>query len=264
MRKLGVLVALTTAAAVVGIAPAVAQTTPEVTAFCDAGLKVDRALNKVFSARKPSSKVKQEADQALAQAESVAPPEIAATVQSVVATIRNGIQSGQSPDELFQDEALQQSTGAIDQYRYSSCGYTQVDVTGIEYEFQGVPKTLPAGNVAFKFTDNGAEIHELDVFRVKGKDSVKKIVGLSEKEQRKTVEEVGSTFATQGQTSYTIVDLSKPGRYGVVCHLPVGSTSEQAAEEAGKKHAKSHAQEGMYGEITVEKGSTTSSATSPP
>ncbi len=46
----------------------------------------------------------------------------------------------------------------------------------------------------------------------------------------------------------------------MVCHLPVGSTSEQAAAQAEKKHAKSHAQEGMYATITVEKGSTTTTA----
>jgi hypothetical protein len=260
MRKLGVLVAIPTVGALLWMAPAVAQTTPEVTAFCDAGLKVDAALAKVFSANKPSAKVKQDADQALAQAESAAPSEIAATVQSVVGTIRQGLQNGKGPEELFQDPALQQDSNAIDEYRYNSCGYTQVDVTGIEYEFQGLPKTVPAGNVAIRFTDNGAELHELEVFRVKGKDSVKKLVGLSEKELGKKTEVVGSTFAMQGQTSHTIADLSKPGRYGVVCHLPVGSTSEQAAEQAGKKHAKSHAEEGMYATITVEAGSTTTSA----
>jgi hypothetical protein len=257
MRKLGFLVALTTAAAVVGITPAVAQTTPEVTAFCDAANTADKAISKLESGGKPKQKDVQAAETALAGAESTAPPEIASQLQAVVATTRNSIQSGSDPSE---DPSFDQNFNALQQYRYNSCGYQQVDVTGIEYEFQGLPKTLPAGNVAIRFTDTGAELHELDVFRVKGKDSVKKIIGLSEKEQRKKVEEVGGTFATQGQTSYTIADLSKPGRYGVVCHLPVGSTSEQAAEQAAKKHAKTHAQEGMYATITVEAGSTTTTA----
>jgi hypothetical protein len=262
MRKLGVLVALTTASAVVGIAPAVAgaQTppAPEVTAFCDAANTADKAISKLESGGKPKQQDVQAAETALAGAESTAPPEIASQLQAVVATTRNSIRSGSDPSE---DPSFAQNFNALQQYRYNSCGYQQVDVTGIEYEFQGLPKTLPAGNVAIRFTDNGAELHELDVFRVKGKDSVKKIVGLSEKEQRKKVEEVGGAFATQGQTSYTIVDLSKPGRYGVVCHLPVGSTSEQAAEKAEKKHDhKSHAQEGMLATITVEAGATTTTA----
>ena len=258
MRKLGFLVALTTVGALLGIAPAAAQTTPAVTAFCDAALKVDRAFNAIGD-RGPTKKQAQALDRSLSGAESTAPPEIAADVQSIAGIIRSAAQSGQDP---FGNPTFQQNGAAIDQYRYNSCGYTQLDVTGIEYEFQGLPKTLPAGKVAIRFTDTGAELHELQVFRVKGKDSVKKIVGLSEREQRKKGEQLGGTFAMQGETSYAFVDMTKPGRYGVVCHLPVGSTSEEAIEEAGEAHdAKSHAERGMYATITVESsGSTTTTA----
>jgi hypothetical protein len=257
MRKLGILVALTTVGALLGIAPAAGQTPPAATAFCDAALKVDRALAPIGD-RGPTKKQGQALDQALSGAESTAPSEIAADVQSIAGIFRSAAQSGQDP---FGNPTFQQNLAVIDQYRYNSCGYTQLDVTGVEYEFQGLPKTVPAGRVAFRFTDTGAELHELLVFRVKGKDSVKKIVGLSEKEQRKKGEQLGGTFAMQGQTSYAFVDMTKPGRYGVVCHLPVGSTSEEAIEESGKAHdAKSHAQEGMYATITVEADATTTTA----
>jgi hypothetical protein len=258
MRKLGFLVALTTAGALLGIAPAGAQTTPEVTAFCDAANTADKAISKLESGGKPKQKDVQAAETALAGAESTAPPEIASQLQAVVATTRNSIQSGSDPSE---DPSFDQNFNALQQYRYNSCGYQQLDVTGIEYEFQGLPKTLPAGNVAIRFTDTGAEWHELQIVRVKSKDSVKKLAGLSEKELAKKTEQIGGTFAMQGQTSYTVAELSKPGRYAVICHLPVGSTSEQAAEEAGKEHAKSHAQEGMIQEVKVESsGSTTTTA----
>jgi hypothetical protein len=250
MRKLGILVALTTASAVVGIAPAVAGAqTQSGQAFCDAALKVDKAFSAIGD-RGPTKKQAQALDKALSGAESTAPPEVAADVQSIAGIIRSAAQSNQDPTE----------NPVIDQYRYNSCGYQQLQATGIEYEFQGLPKTVPAGKVAIQFTDNGAEIHELEVLRVKGKDSAKKLAGLSEKELSNKAEEVGSTFAMQGQTAYAFADMSKPGRYAVLCHLPVGSTSGQAAEEAGKKHAKSHAQEGMYATITVEAGSTTTTA----
>jgi hypothetical protein len=267
MRKLALFVAPVAVGALVAAAPAVAgaqtQPTPEVTAFCNAANKADKAVNKVESGGKPKQKDIQAADTALGEAESTAPPDIAPTVQAIVAAVRQGFQSGQDPFES--DPSLQQTFNQLQQYRYNSCGYQQLDVTGVEYEFQGLPKTVPAGNVAIKFTDNGAELHELDVVRVKGKDSAKKLAGLSQKELAKKAEEVGGAFAQQGQTSYTIVDLTKPGRYAVLCHLPVGSTSEQAAEQAGKEHAKTHAQQGMYADLTVEKGATASStATSAP
>ena len=258
MRKLGFLVALTTVGALLGIAPAAAQTTPEVMAFCDAALTTDKAVDKVLGGGKPKQKDLQAAETALAGAESTAPPEVASTVQAVVAAVRTGLETQKDPFEA--DPSFEQTFNTLQEYRYNSCGYQKIDVTGIEYEFQGLPKTLPAGKVAIKFTDTGAEWHELGIARIKSKDSVKKILGLSEKEQAKKIEEIGGTFAMQGQTTYTIADLSKPGRYGVVCFLPVGSTSEQAAEQAEKKHAKAHWQEGMYATITVEAGATTTTA----
>jgi hypothetical protein len=257
MRKLGILVATPVVGALLGIAPAAAQPTPEVTAFCEAALTTDKAAEKALT-EKPKQKDIQAFQAALTQQESTAPPEVAATVQAAAAQVRTAIQSRQDP---FDDPSFEQNLNAINQYLYNSCGYTQIEVTGNEYSFEGLPSTVPAGTVAISFTDTGAELHELALYRVKGKDSVKKIVGLSEKEQRKKLEEIGGTFAMQGQTTYTVAELSKPGRYAVICHLPVGSTSVEALEEAGEQHdAKSHAQEGMYATITVERGSTTTTS----
>jgi hypothetical protein len=247
MRKLGILVALPMIGALVGITPAAAQPTPEVTAFCDATLAADKAAEKALG-EKPKRKDVQAFERALAQIESTAPPEVAAPVQAAVATVRNAIQTREDP---FEDPSFEQNLNTIDEYRYNSCGYTQLDSAGIEYEFQGLPKTLPAGEVSIRFTNPGAEWHELVIFRIRSKDSAKKIAGLPRKETAKKIEEVGGTFALQNQTSYTVADMSKPGRYGVFCFLPVGSTDEQAFERAEKRHAKSHAEEGMFATIRV-------------
>jgi hypothetical protein len=121
MRKLGVLVALTTASAVVGIAPAVAgaQTppTPEVTAFCDAGLKVDQAFAAAGSSNKgPTKKQQQAIEQSLTQALNVAPPEVAADVQSIQGIIQSALQSKQDPSE---NPTFEQNLSSINGYRYS-------------------------------------------------------------------------------------------------------------------------------------------------
>jgi hypothetical protein len=259
MRKIGVLVAIPVVGALLAVTPAAAQPTPDVTAFCDAALKADKAVARLESGR-PSQRTVQAVETALSAVESTAPPQIATQLQAIVAATRGTIQGG---PPAFEDPSFEQNFNALQEYRYNSCGYTQLDVTGIEYEFQGLPKTLPTGPVAIRFTDTGAELHELQIFRVKSKDSVKKIIGLSEKEQRSKIEEVDTSFAVQGQTVYNIVDLSKAGRYGVVCHLPVGSTSEEAADEAEKEnHPESHADEGMYATIRVERGATTTTAAS--
>jgi hypothetical protein len=261
MHKLGVLVALAIVGTLFGIAPAGAQPTPEVTSFCEAALTADKAVEKVLTGPiPPKQKDVQAAEAALSQAESTAPPEVASTMQAVVAGVRTGFEAQQNPFDA--DPSFEQTFNTLQQYRYNSCGYRQLDVTGVEYAFEGLPKTLPPGPVAIRFTDTGAEWHELRISRIKSKDSAKEIASLPEKEARKKVEQTGATFARQGQTSYTIADLSKPGRYVVVCFLPVGSTSDPALEEAEKEHAKEHWQEGMIATIRVERGATTTSAAS--
>jgi len=261
MRKLGFLVALTTVGALVGVVPAAfapvaaGAQTQDNTAFCQAAFKADKTSTAIFSSgKKPSKKAQQELESALTEATNTAPPEVVANVQAAANEIITALQSGKEPSQ----EALQPNITALDQYRYNSCGYPTADVTGIEYEFQGMPKTVPQGPLAIKFTDSGTEVHELVVARIKGKESLKKIVSLSEKEQDKKLEFVNGTEVTPGQTGYEIVDFAKPGRYAVVCYVDVGATTEAAAhsEHGGTPHAK----KGMYQEVKVTAGSTTTNA----
>lgn len=252
MRKLAFLVALATAGALVGIAPAAAQT--DTAGFCPAVLKVDTLSTKIFSTgKKPSQKDQGALDAAFTQAENTAPPEVAANVQAAVNEVRTALQSGKEPDQ----SVIEPNTTAIDQYRYNSCGYPTADVTGLEYEFRGLPKTVQQGPLAIKFTDSGAEIHEIGVARIKTKDSAKKILALPEKEQAKKVEFLNGTETTPGQTSYVIIDFSKPGRYVAACFVNVGATTQ---EQAHSGHGTPHWKKGMFQEITVKKGATTTSA----
>lgn len=249
MRKLGFLVAIPIVGALLGVAPAMAQPAPNVTAFCDAALNADKASNKVFQSGKPKQKDVQALDAVLGQAQSAAPPELAAALQAVVDGVHSAEQAGKDPS---QDATFQRNLNAIDEYRYNSCGYQTADVTATEYEFVGLPKTVKPGPIAVKLTDTGAELHELAAFRLKTKDSVKKVLGLSDKEQRKKIENAGGGFVLPGGTSYIIVDLSKPGRYGIACFLPVGSTSAREAEKKSHEHGGGtpHWKKGMYATIT--------------
>ena len=160
MRKLAFLVAPVTVGALMGLAPGVAaaqtQPTPDATAFCDAGLKVDKAFAAAGESNKPPTKKQQQAiEQSLTQALNVAPSEVAADVQSIQGIIQSALQGKQDPSE---NPTFLQNLSSINGYRYSSCGYNQVQVTGIEYEFQGLPKTLPAGKTAIQFTDAGEAV----------------------------------------------------------------------------------------------------------
>jgi hypothetical protein len=248
MRKLGFLVALPIIGGFLGISPAMAQPAPSVTAFCDAALNADKASDKVFGDGKPKQKDVQTLDAALAQAQSAVPPELAAAFQAVVDGVRSAVQSRKDPTT---DPAFQRNLNVVDEYRYNSCGYQTAEVTTLEYEFQGLPKTVKPGPLAVKLTDTGAELHELAAFRLKTKDSVKKVLGLSNKEQGKKTEKAGGGFVVPGETDFVIVDLSKPGRYGIACFLPVGSTSAQEAEKKSHEHGGTpHWKKGMFATIT--------------
>jgi len=251
MRKLGFLVALPVVGALVGITPAMAQPAPNVTAFCDAALTADKAANKVFAGGKPKQKEVQALDAALAQTVSASPSELTETLQMVIAGVQSALQSGKDPSE---DPAFQRNLNVVDEYRFNSCGYQTADVTTTEYAFEGLPKTFTPGPIAVKLTDSGAEIHEMAAFRLKTKDSVKKVLGLSEKEQQKKTENVGAAFVQQGESDFFILDFSKPGRYGVACFLPVGSTSQREIEKKSHEHGGGtpHWKKGMFASITVQ------------
>lgn len=253
MRKLAFVVAFAMLGTLLGVAPAVAQTqpAPDVKTFCDTVLKVDQAFTKV-TGKGPTKKQQQQIDQALAQAESTAPPDIAPDVQSLVRIIQSATQSNQDPS---QNPTFEQNLTAVNQYLYNSCGYPQVNVTALEYEFQGIPKTLKTGTVAIQLTDKGAEVHELSIARLKTSDSLKKILGLSGKEQAKRVDQHipgGQGVVEPGQTAYLIVQLTKSGRYGAACFIPVGTTSlaQLQSQSAGTDP---HWKHGMYQQFTVEK-----------
>jgi hypothetical protein len=252
MRRTGLLVAFAMGGALVAVAPAAAQPTPQATAFCDANLAVDKAANKALGTERPKRKDVQALESAVTRVESTAPPEMTANVQAAASAVRTGLQNRQDPTD---DPNFEPNLRAINEYRYNSCGYTQLDVTGIEYQFQGLPGSVPTGPVAIRFTDAGAEVHELVIGRLKSKDSLKKILGSPEKEQANKIEFLAGTNVAQGQTNYVIADLNKPGRYGVVCFLPVGSTSLEAAEAAERERgATPHWREGMLATITAERG----------
>jgi hypothetical protein len=256
MRKLGFLVALTTAGSLFAAAPAVAgartQPTPDVTAFCDAGLKVDRALAAGSQGAKPTPKQQQAIVSALDQAQRAAPADIAPDVQSIAGIIQNALQTNQN---RTQNPTFEQNLTAIQEYRYNNCGYNQVQVTGNEYAFQGLPKTLPAGKTAIQFTDTGAELHMLGIGRIKTKDSLKKLLGLPEKEANKKIEQVGGVAVlTLGGTAYLFADL-KPGRYGAACFFPVGATDPSKLDNP---NGTPHWKKGMYQEFKVKAGATTS------
>jgi hypothetical protein len=129
-------------------------------------------------------------------------------------------------------------------------GGATTDVTAVDYAFEGVGETLPAGAHTFTFANEGEEPHELVILRIKDEnDSIDELLQLPEEEGRARVEEAGGTFALPGEAGEPAqVDL-EAGKYAFVCFIPVGTTGE-SPEETGD--GPPHFVEGMVTEFTVE------------
>jgi hypothetical protein len=222
-------------------------------AFCKAALRVDKvARNAPFEeGEEPDpdavAKFQKQVDKAVTKAENTAPSELADAVATVASGLREGAETGSDP---FTDLGVMSAGRTINEYRYDSCGYEQIEVTATEYEFSGLPETVDAGTVAIKFTNEGAEIHELLVLRFKTDATFDELLELDEDDARNEVNDVGFAFAFQNQTGYAFVKLNRPGRYGAACFIPVGvRTDADFATADGPPHAA----QGMTAEFTVEK-----------
>jgi hypothetical protein len=245
VRRLLVLVSGVALVGAIGIGPVAAGPSGDVTRFCDLNFEVSQLFNRAPDEDASDEEIQefqQELYALLDEAASIAPPEIAAQVSSAVAALRADL------DAAFEDPAVQEASQAIDQWAFANCGYQTADVTGFEYEFDGIPKTLQTGKTAFNFTNEGAELHEIVVFRIKTDTSVKKLLKLPDRKVEKQVQEIGGTFALQGESGVAYLDLKKAGRYAALCFVPVGSIDPEEEVEGPP-----HTAEGMVYEFKVKK-----------
>jgi hypothetical protein len=219
--------------------PAVAQGGGDQEAFCKSVADISLVFNTIED--QPSKKQQRKLARLADRVESNAPSELNAPVTTAVEAVRSG---------NFDDPAVFEAIGTVDQWVVDNCGYAVHPVTAVEYEFQGMPSSVDTGINLFDFDNQGAEIHEIVIVRIKGDETAEELLDLPEKQVEKKVEFIAATGAAQGETSVVYADLKRPGRYAAVCFVPVGATSEEAAQDA---EGPPHAVEGMVTEFEVER-----------
>ncbi len=132
----------------------------------------------------------------------------------------------------------------IDDDVYANCNFAKLDVTATDYRYQGIPATVPAGNVALRLTNAAPkEQHEIVILKLLPTATVtdpQKLLALSQKKQKKQAEVRQSAFAAPGQSSASVGRLDA-GKYVVACFLPVG----------GKRSGAPHYTQGMYASFEV-------------
>jgi hypothetical protein len=257
MRRLVVTGALAVGAGGLWAAPVTAGPTPDVQTFCRTIADASILFNDVpdeDASKKEQARFQKKVEELLTQGELNAPPELAAQVTSTAEAIRGFFEAGEDPSE---DPAFMQAAAEIDEYVFANCGYQTVDLSGLEYEFQGIPNTLEPGITIFRLANDGAEVHELAIGKIKGDDSAREIGESSPEDAEEKVRFASHAIALQGQTGFAYVDL-KAGRYAALCFIPVGTTDPSALEEEEEEEehegAASHAEEGMFKGFKVRKG----------
>lgn len=201
-----------------------------------------------------------------------APAEVTNEVSLVVEAARQAVEQG----DPSSTETLEffQADDAVDDFVYENCELeTTQEIVAVDYAYEGVPASLPAGEVGLRLDNQGDEVHEAVIFRINDDVDmdIEELLQLPEEEAESQVEFTGVAFAGPGENGSAVVDLA-PGRYALVCFIPLETTSLEAlfeqpaasegssdgsaaATEAGSEGSAEgppHFTQGMVAELEVE------------
>lgn len=139
-----------------------------------------------------------------------------------------------------------------------------VEVTAVDYGFEGLPDMVPAGT-RLSLTNDGDEPHELVAMRIPDAEtrSVEELLQLPQPElmavlgaDAEPATVILSAHGTTDTPGAVVGDgtLTEPGRYAIVCFLPVGSDDSILDPEADgppESDAPPHITQGMFAELVV-------------
>jgi len=142
-----------------------------------------------------------------------------------------------------------------------------INVDGVDYGFENLPAEIEAGT-ALTFTNTSdAEFHEMVVIRIPDDETrpVAELATLPPEESDAVFADSMPALvsvAAPGEEGMPVVGdgvISEPGRYAVVCFIPIGA-DPQAVVDAMQSESSTppdlgdgppHITAGMYGELTV-------------
>lgn len=179
-----------------------------------------------------------------------APDAISDDVDQISAIVDDAAQ-GKNPQKLDPSEpALGTPVLNVETWVFENCGNQQVEVTGVDYGFEGIPEKLEAGQTSIKFTNSAKdEEHEMALLKINpGADvtatelaaAIKKDPDAAEQKYGKDITFVADVSAKPGKTNYTSTNLDV-GEYVAACFIPQGGMDGHEA----------HAQLGMVDSFTV-------------
>jgi len=174
-------------------------------AYCQARIDAEIAIN----AEDPEA-----LNEALTAFEDNAPADLEDATTTFVDAAR------EDPAALFEDPEVQEAGMEISEAVYNDCGFEQVEVTGLDYSFEGIPEEVTSGDVAFQFTNDGEEPHEMLIVRINDDAdmTIDEIIELPQREAQELVTSEAATFAEPGGTDWTMNNL-EAGSYAALCFV---------------------------------------------
>jgi hypothetical protein len=147
----------------------------------------------------------------------------------------------------------------------STAGGETVEITAVDYEFEGVPETVETGTELTLSNESEGEVHEMVVVRIDDDETrpLEELLRIPEEEAQQVTSFAGVAVALPGEEGLTPegpVVLDKPGRYAMLCFIPTGADPEayeQALEEGAEEAPEieggpPHFTHGMAAELVVE------------
>lgn len=246
LRALALTMAVGTIAAACSSGPSA-----EAVAFCDDYVNVQGLIATGPDEADPMPWV-DEVTAGLEGLKSDAPEEISSAVTGMADALLEPV--GNLDEEAFfaatASDAFAEDTAVVDGFVVDECEFSNIEVTAIDYAYEADLDGLEAGQVAFDFSNEGSELHEIALIRINDDttETVEELLELPEEEAMAKTTFMGVTFAAPGQGSTMYTDLDA-GRYVMLCFIPQGSTSFEEAETAD---GPPHFTQGMVAEFTVE------------
>lgn len=218
-------------------------------AFCEGFLGIEQAFREApeDEAEIPAF-VEERIEPNLALVDGNEPADIAEEVQTMTAAVEEVTSTGDFA--AFEESDFLAASEVVYSALDDACGANVVEFSAVDYDYEGVPDTLPPGVTSFVMTNDSAagEAHEFSLVKLADSTdlSVEELLDMPEAEAEQHIETfAGGVFAPADAASGTVAELT-PGRWAYVCFIPVGST------DGGEGSGPPHFVEGMAGEFTVE------------
>lgn len=213
----------------------------DTTAACDAWIAADDAvIAYLFTGQGDPDGVNAALDAAIDAAD----PDIEQTIVDLKAASEQQLADPESTNASDETLALYADTIT---WAGENCDVETLDVTAVDYVFEGIPDELSAGYTVVTFSNEGQEQHEMFALRFNDDttESLEEIAELPEEEVFSKITPVNATWALPGTSDTVSWNLAEPGRYAVVCFISVGSVGETEGD------GPPHFAEGMVREFTV-------------